>query len=133
VWFKHRAWIPIAWILSVLNIAAVWFAAAPGEAWHATVHALLGAGFALGAQRLTVRRRALQAVGDDTKLRAGLDAFRQELGTLGQPLGEDRLKRLEQAVDSIAVELERVGEGQRYMTKLMAERDPQTDRSRRTS
>lgn len=133
MWFKHRAWIPIAWILSILNIGAVWFAAAPGEAWHATAHALLGALFALGAQRLTVRRRALQAVGDDTKLRADLDAFRQELTTLGQPLGEDRLKRLEQAVDSIAVELERVGEGQRYVTKLLAERGPQPDRATRSS
>ena len=122
MWFKHRAWIPIAWILSALNIASVWFAALPGETWHATAHALLGALFALGAQRLTVRRRALQAVGGDTKLRAEIDAFRQELTALGQPLGEDRLKRLEQAVDSIAVELERVGEGQRYLTKVMAER-----------
>ena len=126
MWFKHRAWIPIAWLLSVLKIGAVWFAALPGETWHATAHALLGALFALGAQRLTLPRRALQAVGRDSKLRAEIDAFRRELGTLGQPLGEDRLKRLEEAVDSIAVELERVGEGQRYLTKVMAERTPRS-------
>jgi hypothetical protein len=35
-------------------------------------------------------------------------------------LGE-RLGRLEQAVDAIAVELERVGEGQRYITRLFGE------------
>lgn len=33
----------------------------------------------------------------------------------------DRLNRLEQAVDAVAVELERVGEGQRYVTKVFTE------------
>jgi tetrahydromethanopterin S-methyltransferase subunit G len=32
----------------------------------------------------------------------------------------DRLTRLDQAVDSIAVEVERIGEGQRFMTRLFA-------------
>lgn len=33
-----------------------------------------------------------------------------------------RLERIEQAVDSIAVEVERISEGQRFTTKLLAER-----------
>jgi prefoldin subunit 5 len=33
----------------------------------------------------------------------------------------ERLSRLEQGVDAIAVEVERIGEGQRYMTRMMAE------------
>mgnify|MGYP001792788851 CR=1 FL=1 len=33
-----------------------------------------------------------------------------------------RLDRLEQAVEAIAIEIERVSEGQRYVTKLMSER-----------
>lgn len=33
-----------------------------------------------------------------------------------------RLERLEQAVESIAIEIERVSEGQRYVTKLMSDR-----------
>lgn len=33
-----------------------------------------------------------------------------------------RLARLEQAMDAIAVEMERLGEGQRFMTRLLAER-----------
>lgn len=53
--FKHRAWIPIAWSLSVINVGAVWFAALPAEPTHATIHALLAVGFALGARRLTAR------------------------------------------------------------------------------
>ena len=33
-----------------------------------------------------------------------------------------RLERLEHAIDTIAIEIERVSEGQRFMTKIMAER-----------
>jgi len=36
-----------------------------------------------------------------------------------------RLDRLEQAVDAIAIEVERVAEGQRFVTKVFAERPPQ--------
>jgi hypothetical protein len=38
------------------------------------------------------------------------------------PLDDARLARLEQAVDAIALEMERVGEGQRYLTQIMAQR-----------
>ncbi len=38
----------------------------------------------------------------------------------------DRLTRLDQAVDSVAVEVERIGEGQRFMTRVMAERSAAT-------
>jgi len=35
-----------------------------------------------------------------------------------------RLQRIEQAIESIAVEVERIGEAQRFTTKLLAEREP---------
>ena len=35
---------------------------------------------------------------------------------------QDRLTRIEQAVDTIAIEVERVSEGQRFTSKLLAER-----------
>jgi hypothetical protein len=35
---------------------------------------------------------------------------------------EDRLTRIEHAVDAIAVEVERISEGQRFTTQLLAER-----------
>lgn len=58
MWFKHRAWIPVAWVLSLGNLlAAVWVAARPDEPLHATIHALLAVGFAVGARRLTARHR----------------------------------------------------------------------------
>jgi hypothetical protein len=34
----------------------------------------------------------------------------------------NRLERMEQAIDSIAIEVERIAEGQRFTTKLLAER-----------
>lgn len=45
---------------------------------------------------------------------------------------EQRLERIEQAVDSIAIEVERISEGQRFTTKLLSERAPQPE-SRRLS
>ncbi|MDB4891587.1 MAG: hypothetical protein JWL61_3442 [Gemmatimonadetes bacterium] len=38
------------------------------------------------------------------------------------PMEEARLARLEQAMDDMALEVERVGEGQRYVTRLLSER-----------
>jgi len=35
---------------------------------------------------------------------------------------EERLARIEQAVDAIAIEVERISEGQRFTTKLLSER-----------
>ena len=40
----------------------------------------------------------------------------------GMASSDQRLERVEQAVESIAVEVERISEGQRYVTKLMSER-----------
>jgi hypothetical protein len=108
MWFKHPAWVPIAWLLSVANIGAVWFAALPAEPWHATTHALLAVLFGVGAQRLMARHRPSPG-GEIT-------------------VGDERLTHLENAVDAIAVELERIGEGQRFVTKLLAESGRQLER-----
>ena len=35
---------------------------------------------------------------------------------------EDRLQRIEQAVDAMSIEVERISEGQRFTTKLLADR-----------
>ncbi|HXT16232.1 MAG TPA: hypothetical protein VN706_11420 [Gemmatimonadaceae bacterium] len=54
---------------------------------------------------------------------------KEKMTTLGKPGSpelravESRMERLEQAIDSIAVEVERISEGQRFVTKVMAERD----------
>ncbi|MDQ6827863.1 MAG: hypothetical protein M3081_03255 [Gemmatimonadota bacterium] len=48
------------------------------------------------------------------------------------PASEERLARMEQAIDSIAIEIERISEGQRFTTKLLSERSG-PDASGRTS
>lgn len=47
----------------------------------------------------------------------GLSMTKQGLASSDQ-----RLSRVEQAVESIAIEIERIGEGQRFVTKLLSER-----------
>ena len=39
------------------------------------------------------------------------------------PVDDDRLQHLEQAIDAIAIEIERISENQRFTTKLLSERD----------
>ena len=43
------------------------------------------------------------------------------------PNVEHRLERIEQAVDAIAVEVERMAESQRFTTRLLSERLPQSE------
>jgi hypothetical protein len=114
VWFKHRAWIAVASLLSLANVVAIWFAAQPGEPAHATVHGVLAVLFGLGAQHLALRKSPLTDADAVT---------RQEM--------EARLARLEppqltQALETIAIEVERIGENQRYLTKVLTERDAQS-------
>ncbi len=84
--FKPRIWIPIAAVLAVVNVAAVWFAASPAEPWHATLHGGLAVAFGLWAQRLR------QGPGG-SELQAGLEALEIEMSTLRQELSaaEERL------------------------------------------
>jgi hypothetical protein len=40
----------------------------------------------------------------------------------GDPLVADRLERIEHAIDAMSVEVERISEGQRFVTRLLSER-----------
>ena len=54
-------------------------------------------------------------------------AKRMERGVDPRALPNDlteRLTRMEQAIDSMAVEIERISEGQRFTTRLLSERAP---------
>ena len=53
--------------------------------------------------------------------------FRRPAKEKASILTRDRLRRLEEAVDAIAVEVERISEGQRFTTKLLAERVPELE------
>lgn len=51
-------------------------------------------------------------------------ARREERRSLGavDPRTDDRLARIEAAVEAISIEVERISEGQRFTTKLLSER-----------
>ena len=109
MWFKHRAWVPVAFAASVFNVGATWFAVMPGmpgmgEPWHATMHALLAALFAAGGMHLAYRHRISEPV---------------------QTIDTEKLDRIERSVDAIALEIERVGEGQRFLTKALTDKERQ--------
>lgn len=57
---------------------------------------------------------------------------RQPLHPTVPPEITARLERIEQAVDAVAIEVERISEGQRFTTRLLSERaaEPQPSRNR---
>jgi hypothetical protein len=83
-----RIWQPVAAVLSAVNLVAVWFAAAPAEPWHASIHAALAVGFALGAQRLGIRRRAASIGGESLSVEVldELSNLRSEVAELSERL-----------------------------------------------
>jgi hypothetical protein len=94
-------------IFTVINVGGAIFALAGGEMMHAAVHAALLVGtFALWQNAPS----------------------RQRQDSLVTPPQDDlQLEHLQQSLDAIALEVERIGEGQRFVTKVLneeAERDP---------
>lgn len=45
----------------------------------------------------------------------------RKLAVRAMPVSDDRMARLEAAVESIAIEVERISEGQRFTTKLLSD------------
>ena len=78
-----RIWQPVAAVLSLANLGAVWFAAQPAEPLHASIHAALAVVFALWAQRLGIRRRAASIGGESLPAEV-----LEELSVLGSEVAE---------------------------------------------
>ena len=85
---KPAIWFPIAVVLSLGNLVAVWFAVLPASPWHATIHAALALGSGLWAYRLrrlpggSERRlapEAVEALDALETLEVEADKLRQEL------------------------------------------------------
>jgi hypothetical protein len=79
--FKPKVWFPIAVVLTVIDLVAVWPAAAAGEAMHATTHALLAVAFGVWALRLRLGTGA-RGLEDE------LDQLELEANDLRQALAE---------------------------------------------
>jgi hypothetical protein len=86
---KTRLWNAVLVVLSVGNLGAVWFAAQPGEPWHATVHAALALGFGLWAQsriRLGDARLGAGLLSQGSELESSV--LRDEVGDVRRELSE---------------------------------------------
>jgi hypothetical protein len=77
--FKPAIWRPIAVVLSVINVAAVGFAAQAGEPWHASIHAALALAFGLWAQHMRPGPDGSERQARLEVLEAEMDGLRQEL------------------------------------------------------
>ncbi|HEX2779792.1 MAG TPA: hypothetical protein VHM30_09855 [Gemmatimonadaceae bacterium] len=57
-----------------------------------------------------------------TVSRVYLERTRLKHGGTNAPLDSQRIERIEQIVETMAIEIERISEGQRFTTRLLAER-----------
>ena len=99
---RAKVWLVVADVFALANLAGAGMAAAQGELLHTTVH--------LG----------LVVLGLYLVWRVGTLTRRHELPDA--PLDAARLEQLQQSVDAIALEVERIGESQRFNAKLQSER-----------
>ena len=99
---RAKLWFLAALIFTLINVAGGVFAALGGEWMHTLVHVVLTLAGVYAAARLA-RPEATQVAP------ATLET-------------QQRLQQLQQSVDAMALEVERVGEAQRYIAKVAAER-----------
>jgi Tfp pilus assembly protein PilO len=113
MWFRHRAWIPVAWVLSLINFGSVWYAAREAQPWHAALHALLTILFALGARRLQARQRPElhSREVDPTARSETLEDVQASVGELDRL--KQRMTELEERVDFVERLLAKQREAQR--------------------
>jgi hypothetical protein len=98
---RSKVWRVIGALFALVNAGGTVAALLSGEPMHAAVHVtLLVATF--------IAWRVAERTG------------RRDLSD-GQ-LGEERLDRLQQTLDDMALEVERIGEAQRYAVKVVSER-----------
>lgn len=95
---RSRLWLYGSLLFALVNVGGAVFAAALGDPMHAAGHVVL------------------VFVGLYVAWRVKPRAEREE--TQAAPLFDARLDRIQQSLDAIAVEVERVEEGQRYVVKL---------------
>ena len=98
---RSKVWLVLAVLFIFVNLGGAGIAAARGEVLHTGLHAGL---LLLGVYGV---RRIWRQGG------SAIAAAPRDL--------TDRLTHLEQSVDAIAIEVERIGEGQRFMTRLFTE------------
>jgi hypothetical protein len=102
---RSKIWLWAAGLYAFINVAGLGFAWANDEGMHAMTHLFL---LLLGLAGYVGWRLARRGAPADHLPRA--------------ELAEQKLEYLQQSVDAMALELERVGEAQRFTDKLRVER-----------
>lgn len=103
---RFKVWRVVAVLFTFANFVGGVIAVAQGELLHTGIHAgllLLGGYLVWRLAPGRYARRGESVIAD----------LPREL--------TDRLTHLEQSVDAVAIEVERIGEGQRFMTRLFTE------------
>jgi hypothetical protein len=99
---RAKLWFVLASLFTLANLGGAAVAAVGGEGLHAAAHV------------------ALVLLGGYFVWRLGPRARRQEM--LAEEGAEPQLERIQQSLDAIGLEVERIGEAQRFATKLVVER-----------
>lgn len=102
---RSKLWRWAAGLFTFINVAGLAYAWAQDEEMHAMLHLFL---LLLGVAAYVGWRLARRGVPQDHLPRA--------------ELAEERIEYLQQSVDAMALELERVGEAQRFNDRLRVER-----------
>lgn len=105
-------WTAVAAVFTAVNLAGAVAAAVAVEPIHAGVHVLLGVAGLYLTWRVSPRRFGSRASRLGNSVSADLP-----------PEQLDRLSQIEQSIDAVAIEVERIGEGQRFMTKVLTEQE----------
>src|SRR5437016_3145505 len=99
---RSKLWAIGAALFTIINVGGAGYAIAMGETMHAATHAVL---LVLGFAAYSVWRLGSRVQQRDLK----------------QP--DSRIEYLQQSVDAMALEVERIGEAQRFSEKLRAEKE----------
>lgn len=110
---RSQVLLAAAVLFVAVNLAGAGYAVALSEMPHAGIHVVLALLGAYPVWRLT-RRRGSGGAG-----RAGATELPADSAAVAE-----QLRRLEQSLDAVALEVERIGEGQRYLTRLFSEHAP---------
>lgn len=99
-------WRAAAVVFTTVNLVGLGMAGAAGEGVHSAVHVVLSLAGAAAVWRLGLRKPR----GD----------------TATAELADARLEQLQQSIDAIALEVERIGEAQRFHARLQSEQSETT-------
>jgi len=107
---RSKVWGIVAVVFALANVAGGVFAVVGGETMHAATHFLLVAATAYFWWRI------------------GPPPDQAQLAVVRQAM--QSIDHLQQSVDAIALEVERIGEAQRFETKILTERLEKSSRTK---